>query len=80
MTNPVILVKNSSQLTVELIIEPFAHIYKIGPGLSLNVTLDEHPPGEPVEIEYLPTGITLHSGGFATVISEGKVVPPDFFE
>ena len=80
MINHVVLIKNSGDSTIELVIEPHAHIYRIEPGSSLNVNLEEQPPDEPVEIEYLSTGITLHSGGFATVTSKCQVIPPQFFD
>jgi hypothetical protein len=80
MIDLIVLIKNSGDTTVELVIEPYAHLYKIAPGSSVNVKLEEQPPDEPVEIEYLPTGITLHSAGFSTVTASGKVIPPQFFE
>jgi hypothetical protein len=80
MRNVVVLIKNSGEHTLELLIEPYVHLYKIAPGLSVTVSLEDHPSDEPVEVEYLATGVTLYTGGAATVSSDGQVIAPQFLE
>ena len=72
-----ILVKNSTPDSVVLTLEPWAEQYILHPGLVVELRQIITKEIEPIEIEYLNTGITIYTGGVVTVFCNGTELEPE---
>ena len=71
-----ILVKNSTQKRVVLILEPWAEQYILQPGVTVELRQIDSTDTTIVEIEYLHDCITVYSGGVVTVFCNGEKLSP----
>ena len=78
MKTTIVLVHNSSENVLTVVLEPYVHLFPVPPGLTLEVHVEDQPDNEPIEVEYNINEITIYGGGIMTAWANGKELDPQF--
>jgi hypothetical protein len=78
MNEMLFLCVNSSDKELRLIIEPWAHPYKIGPRSTVELRKVGGQGRYALEFEYAENELTVHSTGVVSVWAGGEELEPQF--
>jgi hypothetical protein len=78
MTELLFLCKNASEYEMLLIIEPWAHPYKISPQSSVELRQESGKGRYVLEFEFTKNELTIHSTGTVSVWADDQELQPQF--
>ena len=78
MTKIIIRMTNTSDKSVNVVLEPLVHIFPVLPSSAIEVHVDEAKLNQPIEIEYAAGEIVVYAGGILSAWVNGNELEPRF--